>query len=97
MIKEFRTLGKHALIYGAGFLLVRAVGFLLLPLYTRYLTPEDYGAIELLDLTGFALATFMTFGMDQAVMKYYHAWPDQSDRNRVLSTSIPGTARRWCR
>jgi len=88
VIKEFRTLGKHALIYGAGFVLARAVGFLLLPLYTRYLTPEDYGAIELLDLTGFVLATFMTFGMDQAVMKYYHAWSDQSDRNRVLSTSI---------
>ena len=88
MNTELRTLGRHAFIYGSGFLLARAVGFLLLPLYTRFLTPEDYGAIELLDLTGFMLATVMSLGMEQAIMKYYHAYSEPADRHRVLSTAM---------
>jgi O-antigen/teichoic acid export membrane protein len=88
VIAELRKLAHHAIIYGSGFLLARALGFLLLPVYTRFLTPEDYGAIELLDLTGFLLGTFMALGMEQAVMKYYHADADPAHRHRVLSSAI---------
>jgi len=88
VIRELRTLGRHALIYGSGFLLARAAGFLLVPLYTRFLTPADYGVIELLDLTGFFLATFAALGMEQAVMKFYHAFDTPADRHRVISTAV---------
>jgi hypothetical protein len=39
---------RHSAIYALGVLLNRAAGFLMLPLYTRYLTPADYGAVEML-------------------------------------------------
>ena len=58
-MKEVRTIIKHSAVYGSAVLLTRAVGFLLLPLYTRYLSLEDYGVIELLDLTGYVLAEFI--------------------------------------
>ena len=88
MIRELRTLGRHALIYGSGFLLARAAGFLLVPLYTRLLTPADYGVIELLDLTSFFIGTFVTLGMEQAVMKFYHAYDEPTARHRVISSAI---------
>jgi O-antigen/teichoic acid export membrane protein len=88
VIRELRTLGRHALVYGSGFLLARVAGFLLVPLYTRFLTPADYGVIELLDLTGFFVGTFVALGMEQAVMKFYHAFDAPEDRQRVISTAV---------
>jgi O-antigen/teichoic acid export membrane protein/glycosyltransferase involved in cell wall biosynthesis len=87
-MKEVRTIIKHSAVYGSAVLLTRAVGFLLLPLYTRVLTVEDYGVIELLDLTGYVLAEFIALGIDQALMKYYHAFPDEADRNKTISTAV---------
>lgn len=87
-MKEVRTIIKHSAVYGSAVLLTRAVGFLLLPLYTRYLSLEDYGVIELLDLTGYVLAEFLALGIDQALMKYYHAYPDEADRHKTVSTAV---------
>ena len=45
---NWKRLAKHSAIYGLGGLVSRFVALLLLPLYTRYLTPADYGAVETL-------------------------------------------------
>ena len=41
-------LARHSAVYGLGDFVARFLGVLLLPLYTAYLTPTDYGQIELL-------------------------------------------------
>src|ERR1044072_3094933 len=87
-MKEVRTNIKHSAVYGAAVLLTRAVGFLLLPLYTRFLSLEDYGVIELLDLTGYVLAEFLPLGIDPALMKYYHAFPDENIPHNTISTAV---------
>ena len=87
-MKEVRTIIKHSAVYGSAVVLTRAVGFLLLPVYTRFLSLEDYGVIELLDLTGYVLAEFIALGIDQALMKYYHAFPDEADRRKTISTAV---------
>ena len=46
LAEQIQRLGKHSVIYGLGGLIQRIVAVLLLPLYTRYLDPSDYGAIE---------------------------------------------------
>ena len=43
---------RHALVYGAGEALVSAAGFLLLPLYVRALSPEEYGDLDYLNRLG---------------------------------------------
>ena len=40
---EIRTAARHSAVYGLGAVAVKAVGFLMLPVYTHYLTPADYG------------------------------------------------------
>ena len=67
---SIKSLGKQSLIYGFGHVISRLVTFLLLPLYTHYFTPEEYGAISLsYAFTGFALILYR-YGMDTALMKY---------------------------
>jgi O-antigen/teichoic acid export membrane protein len=49
---------RDAVTYGGATVIVRAVGFLLLPIYTRFLSPSDYGMVELLTIVGaFAFVT----------------------------------------
>ena len=56
MLGEVKGLLKHSAVYGIGNILSKLVGVFMIPLYTRCLDPEDYGVIELLDLTLFFIA-----------------------------------------
>lgn len=49
---ELARLAKGTLIYGLGGVLNRFIGFLLLPLFTSYLTPAEYGIAAILDMVG---------------------------------------------
>jgi hypothetical protein len=42
---------KHSLVYGLGMVISRSVSFIMLPIYTRYLTPADYGVMALVEMT----------------------------------------------
>src|SRR4030095_13063594 len=44
---------RHSAVYGLGSLVSRFIAVLLLPVYTRYLSPADYGLIDtLIPLSG---------------------------------------------
>jgi O-antigen/teichoic acid export membrane protein len=62
---------KHTTIYGMGGLATKLVGFVLLPLYTHYLTPADYGVLGLLYITMRVLDIVAIQGMTTAVFRAY--------------------------
>ena len=65
------SLGKQSIIYGFGHVLTRLATFLLLPLLTNALNPDDYGIISIIYIfIGFSM-TFYRYGMDTALMKFY--------------------------
>jgi O-antigen/teichoic acid export membrane protein len=41
-----RTLVKDSAVYAVGTIASRLVGFIMIPVYTRVLTPADYGIIN---------------------------------------------------
>jgi O-antigen/teichoic acid export membrane protein len=84
-LKELGFLLKHSSIYGIGTILSQAVSFLLLPLYTRYLTPADYGVLELLDTTNGLIGIVVGLGVSSAVSRFYYE--KQSDRERATLVS----------
>ena len=45
---RLKELARHSAVYGLGSLVSRFIAVLLLPVYTRYLSPADYGLIETL-------------------------------------------------
>ena len=85
---SFRRLGRETAIYGLGVILGRAVSFLMLPVYTRYLSPADYGIIQLLDLTVDVAAIFFTADASSGVQRFYFKTSDPSTRVRLLSTTF---------
>ena len=77
---------KHSFIYGMGGVLVKVLGFALLPFYTHYLSPRDYGVLELLDTSMSLLGMFLNMGLTAALLKYYGAAQTEEERRRVVGT-----------
>jgi O-antigen/teichoic acid export membrane protein len=88
MFSILKNLAKHSIVYGFSDILSRAIGFLLIPLYTHYLTPSDYGTLELLDLTSYIIGLFLAMGIAQAVVRFYYEYSDQVRRDQVISVAM---------
>lgn len=88
MKSPFRDLFKHSAVYGLGQVLRRLSSFLLLPVYTNYLSPADYGAIAILDFVTTIFAIMIGAGMVNAVTRYSFDAPDETGRNRVWWTGV---------
>ena len=65
---QLGRLGRHSLIYGIGGLVSRIVAVLLLPVYTHYLTPADYGKIETLIALTTVLGIILRAGISSAYL-----------------------------
>ncbi|MEP7242419.1 MAG: oligosaccharide flippase family protein [Gammaproteobacteria bacterium] len=84
--EELSFLLKHSSIYGVGTILNKAVAFLMLPLYTRYLTPTDYGIMELIDTTTGLIGIVVGLGVSAAISRFYYDRKTDDERNRLIST-----------
>jgi O-antigen/teichoic acid export membrane protein len=85
---ELRRLGKHSAIYGLGGLVSRILAVLLLPLYTRYLSPSDYGKVETLIALTTVIGIVLRMGIHSAFFRYYFDSPEFGHRRLVLRTSF---------
>jgi O-antigen/teichoic acid export membrane protein len=62
---------SHAATYAIGNIARRLVGFLMLPIYTRYLTPADYGVIALLTFALSLCEPIFGARLARAIPKFY--------------------------
>ena len=84
---------EDSTLYLIGNLAGRALGFLAIPFYSRFLTPTQYGIIELVELSTTTVA--IAFGLQSigtALSRLYH---DQNgspkEQGAVVSTALIGT------
>lgn len=77
-----RSLIRDSAVYSVGILLTRALGFLLIPLYTRYLTVADYGALSLLVLFLQGINFLCLLGISSAAVRL-HFTPAADEASRV--------------
>jgi O-antigen/teichoic acid export membrane protein len=85
---QLRRLAKHSLIYGLGGLVSRILAVLLLPLYTRYLSPSDYGKVETLIALTTVAGIVLRMGITSAFFRFYFDSADPAHRSLVLRTSF---------
>lgn len=79
---------KHTFIYGLGDLARKLVGFLLIPIYTRFMSPGEYGILQLSLLFIAFFQILYSFGMTTAFFRYYLDSEDEEKRRRVFSTTL---------
>ncbi len=68
---QLARLSKTMMVYGVGGFLNRFIGFLLLPVFTAYLTPVDYGISSILSWVAFVLTPIFSLGMGAAIAPCY--------------------------
>jgi O-antigen/teichoic acid export membrane protein len=88
VLDEIKKLLKHSSIYGLGNILNKAVGFLLIPFYTHYLTTADYGTLELLDLSVTLIGLLLNMWMNASLVRHYYEYEDDKNRNEVVGTAM---------
>ncbi len=88
MLKDLKGLLKHSSVYSLGTLLSRIVSFIMLPVYTRCLTPSDYGIIEMLTLTTSVVTLLVSFRLTSALPRFYFGYPDQKKKDSLVSTMM---------
>jgi O-antigen/teichoic acid export membrane protein len=88
MSEILKKVGQHSLVYGAGTLIGRVVGFLMVPFYTHFHAPADYGVLELLDLTTFFLSTVVGLGLSGAIVRFFYDFQDEGQRHQIVSTAV---------
>ncbi len=85
---QIKRLGKHSAIYGVGGLVQRIVAVLLLPVYTRYLNPSDYGAIEALVALTAVLMALLRAAIQNSFFRFYFDSEDERRRLVVVRTAF---------
>jgi O-antigen/teichoic acid export membrane protein len=83
---DLKRLVARSAAYGAGAVFLRAVGFLLLPVYTRFLTPEDYGIVAVANTVALMLGLLMPLGLHGALSRFYFRTSDDAERRIVGGT-----------
>jgi len=88
MLSSIKQLTRHSAIYGIGHIASRAIGFLLLPIHTNFIVPEQYGAAALLFSALAILTVFFSYGMDVAFLRYFIMADSREEKKRIFSTSF---------
>jgi O-antigen/teichoic acid export membrane protein len=82
-----RLIGETA-VYGLGGVFDKAVGFMLLPITTAFLTPGDYGLLGLVSSTTYVLYLIFSIGMPAALMRFYLQTTEEAGRRAALATAL---------
>jgi O-antigen/teichoic acid export membrane protein len=67
---------------------LKAVNFLLITVFTRFLSPGDYGTISLAEIIATTLAAFCGLGLDTAVRRLYFHYADKPGEQRRYVSSV---------
>ena len=88
MLNQLKTISKDTLIYGIGNGAGGIVSFLLLPLYTKFLTPDDYGYLAIFFVFQSVVEITAVFGLSSGLFRYYLMAKDKAEQEIVLATSF---------
>jgi O-antigen/teichoic acid export membrane protein len=85
-MSQGKKLTKDTLNYGAGLVLPKIIGFLLIPVYTIYLSPTEFGIVDLAVTTGAFMMVVMRLSVPGAITRFYiECKGNQTEQDYVTS------------
>ena len=72
MFEYLRRLATTGAAYTASSVVSKLIAVFLLPIYTHYLTPSDYGAAEVMLSSVIAASIVVRFGIIEAILRFYY-------------------------
>jgi O-antigen/teichoic acid export membrane protein len=80
MTGYLRRLATTGAAYTASSVISKLIAVALLPLYTQYLSPEDYGAAEVLIVAVIATSIVIRLGVIEALLRFYYERSEDPDQ-----------------
>lgn len=87
MLAEIKRVFKDTVVYGLGSLIPKAAGIILVPIYTRFLAPADYGIMSLASITTTIVGSVLVLGQTGSLTLYLRSVQSdvsEEDRRRLL-------------
>ncbi len=82
----FARIVRSSTNYGLGGMLPQVISFLLVPVYTRFLTPADYGVADVVSALGTVLVILFRLGLTGAVIRFFFDHREGEALSRYIST-----------
>jgi O-antigen/teichoic acid export membrane protein len=89
-LSRLKELFSDTAIYGLSSVVARFLGYLLVPFYTSFFLPGEYGVIGLIYAGIGFLNVLFTFGMESSYIRYATERDESRDVFRTLQTAILG-------
>lgn len=83
-----KLLLRDTAIYGVAALVSRGLALLLLPIYTRVLSPGEYGAFDIILMVGTLAALIVPLEVTQALARFFGDIKEKAERRQLASTAL---------
>jgi O-antigen/teichoic acid export membrane protein len=88
LFNRLKDFGKDASLYGMSQIVGQLIGFFLIPLYTTYLTPTDYGVMTLLGFYTLFYSPLSHLGFQGAMFRFVGLSKKIEDESSYISTAV---------
>ncbi|MBI9055291.1 MAG: oligosaccharide flippase family protein [Bacteroidales bacterium] len=82
MLNKLKTTFKHTFIYSLGNISSKLIGFILLPLYTNFLSTGEYGTLAILEITSTIFVTIFSLSLSTTMVRWCS---DEKSKYRIKS------------
>ncbi|MDP3684826.1 MAG: oligosaccharide flippase family protein, partial [Ignavibacteria bacterium] len=79
---------KDSAVYTIGNILTRGMAIFMLPIYTRLLSPSDYGVIDMILIIGSLINVTIALEINQGFGRYYSETDSIKEQDEYSSTSL---------
>lgn len=79
---------KDSFIYGIGIALSKGIVFFTVPIFTRVFSPEQYGVIDLVNITAILFSVIINLGLDSAQSFYYMKYKNEKKNPNIVFSII---------
>jgi len=86
MFADLLRLSRQTLTYGTATILTRLVAFVLVPFFTHYLSPAEFGVQQLFYMAIAVGTELFLLGLDVALLRYYVLEKDPARKRVIFST-----------
>lgn len=86
MYHKLATLLRSSFAYTLGNVANRALFIFSMPVMTRYLAPEEYGTLSLVNTVTAILMTFFGLGLHDYAMRFYYEREAETERKRLMGS-----------
>jgi O-antigen/teichoic acid export membrane protein len=86
MFKKLLSFLTESLTFGLSGVLGQLIGFIMLPIYTQFLTPNDYGVLAMSFVITAFFSSLASLGMNSAVFRYFRE--ETINQDKLISTAF---------